>query len=421
MVNMGRKFGMERCSGSHATPNAVAGNGSAVEVKTILKREEQKPGYKDQPWIPRFWDGMCVSGWFSLLKRNRFAVSPSCIGMALIISALSLFNSFLWLIQTLLIGRRINRTKIEQDPMFVIGHWRSGTTLLHELLVRDPRHTYPDTYACFAPNHFVLSGWLLKPCLKLLLPAQRPVDNMPAGWSHPQEDEFALCNMGVPSPYLSIIFPNRPRQCQEFLDFRGVPAPAVNRWKQSFLWFLKCITFQHAKRVVLKSPPHTARIRVLLEMFPKAKFVHIVRDPYAIFPSTVNLWKRLSTDEGLQTPTHEGLEEYVYETFTQMYDAFERDRDLIGPGQFCEVRYEDLVKRPVEQMQRVYDELELGDFAAARPGIEAYFADQKDYKTNRFPMTPEMRAEITRRWGTFLGQYGYLKDEVKSSQVAVAS
>ena len=41
-------------------------------------------------------------------------------------------------------------------PVFVIGHWRAGTTLLHELLVRDPRHTYPNTYDCFGPNHFLL-------------------------------------------------------------------------------------------------------------------------------------------------------------------------------------------------------------------------------------------------------------------------
>ena len=40
---------------------------------------EQKPGYKDRFWIPRFWDGMCLSGCFRLLARNRFAVSPICI------------------------------------------------------------------------------------------------------------------------------------------------------------------------------------------------------------------------------------------------------------------------------------------------------------------------------------------------------
>lgn len=381
---------------------------------------EQKSGYKDRPWIPRFWDGMCVRGCFSLLVRNRFAISPICIGMAVLICLLSFVNGFLWLIQAILFGRKIARTKIEQDPIFVIGHWRSGTTLLHELLVRDSRHTYPDTYDCFAPNHFLASGWL-RPCLKLLLPPRRPVDNMPAGWDHPQEDEFALCNMGVPSPYLTIVFSNRPPQCQEYLDFRGVSDAGLNRWKRAFLWFLRCVTVRSPKRIVLKSPPHTCRIRTLLEMFPKAKFVHIVRDPYVIFPSTVNLWRRLYRDEGLQTPTCQGLEEHVFATLTRMYEAFDRDRGLLGSGQFCEVRYEQLVANPIAEMRRVYDELELGDFESIRPGIEDYFAGQKNYKTNRYQITPETCAEITRRWGKFIRRYGYAKEEVGSGQWAVGS
>ncbi len=375
---------------------------------------EQKSGYKDRFWIPRFWDGMCASGWFSLLVRNRFHICPRRVAMAILIAALSLTNALLWLVQTVLMGRKINRTKIDQDPIFVIGHWRSGTTLLHELLVRDPRHTYPDTYACFAPNHFLVSAWFMKPCLRLLLPSRRPIDNMPAGWDHPQEDEFALCNMGVRSPYLTIAFPNRPPQDQEYLDFRGVSESGVNRWKSGFLWFLKCLTAHNPKPIVLKSPPHTCRIRVLLEMFPKAKFVHIVRDPYVVFPSTVNLWKRLYRDEGLQVPTGAGLEEHVFTTLNRMYDAFERDCDLLGPGQFCEIRYENLVADPVGQMRNVYAELDLGDFELARPAIEDYAASQKDYKTNRYQITPELREQITQRWGKFLKRYGYSQDPVSA-------
>jgi omega-hydroxy-beta-dihydromenaquinone-9 sulfotransferase len=371
----------------------------------------QSSGYKDRPWIPRFWDGMTFRPWLALMVRNRFAVSPISIGMALLIMVLGLVNSFLWLVQAIFYGRKIARTKIERDPIFVIGHWRSGTTLLHELLVRDRRHTYPDTYACFAANHFIVSGWWMRPCLRILLPSRRPVDNMPAGWDHPQEDEFALCNMGVPSPYLTIAFPNRPPQCQEYLDFRGVGPSQVSGWKEGFLWFLRCVTLQNPKRIVLKSPPHTARIRVLLEMFPKAKFVHIVRDPYSLFPSTVHLWKRLYQDEGFQTPNCKGLNDHVFTTLTRMYEAFDRDRPLLGPGQFCEVRYEELVANPIEQMRRVYDELELGDFESVRPGIEEYFAGQRNYKTNRFQLTPEMRAEITHRWGKFIRDYGYAKEE----------
>jgi LPS sulfotransferase NodH len=128
----------------------------------------------------------------------------------------------------------------------------------------------------------------------------------------------------------------------------------------------------------------------------------------------VNLWKRLYRDEGLQMPRYDGLDEHVFESFTRMYEAFERDRKLIGPGQYCEVRYEELIADPVAQMRRVYEELQLGDFQSVRPGIEAYFAGQKDYKTNRYQITPETRAEIGRRWGKYIEQYGYAGGEVGS-------
>jgi hypothetical protein len=373
-----------------------------------------KVGYQDRFWIPRFWNGMNVTTCFAFVARNRFAVSPLRVAMVLINCGLSFINSALWLLEIALFGRKIKRTKLEQDPIFVIGHWRSGTTLLHELLVRDPRHTYPDTYACFAPTHFLVSSWLIKPCLKFLLPSRRPTDNMAAGWDHPQEDEFALCNMGALSPYLTIAFPNRPPQCQDYFDFRGVPEAALHRWKSTLLWFLKCVTVQNPKRIVLKSPPHTCRIRALLEMFPKAKFVHIVRDP-----STVSLWKRLYRDEGWQLPKYHGLDEHVFDTLTRMYEAFDRDRPLLGDDQFCEVRYEDLVANPVGQMQAVYERFGLGGFESVRPAIEAYFANQKDYKTSHYQLEPELRAEITRRWGKFIQRYGYAAEPAAREQAAV--
>lgn len=106
-------------------------------------------------------------------------------------------------------------------------------------------------------------------------------------------------------------------------------------------------------------------------------------------------------------PRYEGLPEYVFRTFERMYEVFERDRSLIPPGQFCEVRYEDLVADPVRQMELVYDRLGLGDFERVRSAVAAYFAEKADYKTNRFAISAETRAEITRRWGAYLRRYGY--------------
>jgi hypothetical protein len=278
---------------------------------------------------------------------------------------------------------------------------------LHELLVSDPRHTYPDTFSCFAPNHFLLTAPYIKWWLKYLMPSQRPMDNMGVSWDHPQEDEWALCNMGIPSPYLSLVFPHRPRQYDEYLDLRTVPPAALARWKRALVWFIKCLTVQHPKRIVLKSPPHTCRIKVLLELFPDARFVHIVRDPYVIFPSTVRTWVQMSGFHGLQRRREQGWEEYVFNTFNRMYEVFEEDRKLVDPSRFCEVRYEELVRDPVGQMERVYRQLDLGDFEVVRPSIQQYADRTKDYKVNRYELDPALRDEITRRWSAFIQRYDY--------------
>ena len=86
--------------------------------------------------------------------------------MAVLMALFSLMNFGLWLLQTLFWGRRIARTQLQGDPIFVIGHWRSGTTLLHELLVLDERHTYSNTYDCFCPNHFLLTAPVFRPLLE---------------------------------------------------------------------------------------------------------------------------------------------------------------------------------------------------------------------------------------------------------------
>ena len=358
--------------------------------------------------MPRFWNGMGVGGWSKLVARNRFSIDPRRFAMAGIMTGLAGVNGVMWGMQELALGRKIRNTQIEEHPLFIIGHWRSGTTLLHELLVLDERHTYPDTYACFAPNHFLASGKILPRMLWLLMPSRRPMDNMAVGWSRPQEDEFAMCNMGMRSPYLTLAFPNRAPQDQRYLDLDGLSDEELAEWKETFQWFLKCLTVQSPKRIVLKSPPHTCRIKHLLDLFPKARFVHITRDPRVLFPSTVNLWKRLYRDQGFQVPAYEGLEEHVFKTFTRMYDVFHRDRELIPPSQFSQVRYEDLIKQPLDELKHIYADLKLDGFDAALPALEDHVSGWSDYQTNRYEITPELAEEIDRRWGDYARRYGYV-------------
>jgi hypothetical protein len=146
-------------------------------------------------------------------------------------------------------------------------------------------------------------------------------------------------------------------------------------------------------------------------MFPGARFVHIVRDPFVVFPSTVNLWTTLYRKHALEPPSFAGLEEQVLETFERMYEVFQRDRSLVAADRLCEVTYEELVRDPIGQMRRVYDELALGDFDNVLPRLEAYVAATQGYETNRYDLAPELRAEIARRWQPFIRRYGYSAPE----------
>lgn len=365
-------------------------------------------GAKDRPWELRLWAGMTMKAWFSLLVRNRFRVSPSRIPMVVMNSGISVFNSFFALPQRLFYGRRIAHCELAEDPIFIVGHWRTGTTFLHELMVLDDRYAYPTSYDCFAPSHFLFSKSLTNWWLWLFLPRRRPMDNMTVRLNSPQEDEHGLYALGMHSPYLTWAFPNNPPQDQEYLDLRNVSPDERTRWKETFHWFLRALQVKYpGKRLVLKSPTHTFRIPVLLEMFPNARFVYLVRDPFTIFPSMIKTWKRLYRYHGAQVPKYEGLEEYVFQTFSHMFEIFEEDRELIDASRLCVVRYEDLAAAPVAQVQRVYEELDLGEFDKVKPALEEHVDSLTDYRVNRHELPQELHDQIVERWAPYFQKHGY--------------
>jgi hypothetical protein len=197
--------------------------------------------------------------------------------------------------------RRLRTPPVTPPPLFILGHWRSGTTLLHELMMLDQRFCCPSTYQCFAPGHFLLTEDVLTRLLAWMMPAKRPMDNVAAGWSRPQEDEFALANLGAPSPYRRMAFPATSSSEPVALDVTKLEPAELDRWKQTLRRFLNRLAVRDPRRPVLKSPPHTARIGVLAEMFPEARFLHVVRDPYVVIPSTLRLWRSLHDVQALQT------------------------------------------------------------------------------------------------------------------------
>lgn len=358
----------------------------------------------------RIWLGCHFTGLVRMLARNRFRVHPRFWHICAADVTISGFNTLLGWVQRATVQRRAAKVAVTDGPLFIIGHWRTGTTLLQEMLVLDPRHTYPDTYQCLAPNHFLVTNRWLKPYVGFVLPSRRPMDNMQVAWDKPQEDEFALCNLGLPSPYWTIAFPNHPPAFQEYFSLEELTDQQRRRWQRALMAFVQNVAWQRPGRMVLKSPTHTFRLKYLREMFPGARFVHIVRNPYVVFPSTVHLWKSLYKAHGFQVPRYEGLEEYVLDTFVRMQQKLDKTRGLIDPQRFYELRYEDLVRDPVGELRALYDHLNLGDFELLQPHLAQYVQSSADYKTNRYQLSEELRDQITRRWGPWIERWGYAAD-----------
>ena len=329
--------------------------------------------------------------------------------MATLITGCAAFNSALAMLQSHFFDKRIESAQLKGPPVFIIGHWRSGTTLMHELISMDPRYAFPSNFDAFVPNHFVVSRSVLRPLIKLLMPAKRPMDNMTMNVASPQEDDFALCAYGAPTPYRRIAFPNRPNNDHLQLNFDSTSEQIQDEVHQAMTRFVKSLTVRYGKPLVLKSPPHTGRLKQLAEWFPDAKFIHMARDPRSLVLSTMRLWRLLDEVNGFQLPKYDDawLKNYVFECKDQMYASYFQNRDSLPANRIAEIRFEDLTADPIATISAVYDQLELGDFAGVRPKIENYFERKRGHKKNQFEIPDELEREIADQWQEYREAFGY--------------
>ncbi|MEM6330376.1 MAG: sulfotransferase [Planctomycetota bacterium] len=360
-------------------------------------------------WALRFWAGMRTRAYFGMLARNGYRIHPARWAMAAIYGQMAPWNSGLHRIQQAVYGKRIEQTQIKRPPIFLIGHWRSGTTHLHELMIRDERFGYPTTYECFVPHHFLVTGAVLPRMFKFLLPRRRPMDNMAAGFDRPQEDEFGMVSMGAPTTYYRTAFPNEPTPGMATLNSRDFSTEDREAFRDALTYFLRALTLRKRSRLVLKSPPHTGRVELLARWFPGAKFVHISRHPYAIFPSMKHTWRSLDAAQGFQFRTEYGgeMDDFIHESQERMYRHFDEQRAAVEPHNWCEVRYEDVAADPVGQVEKIYERLDLAGFDAMRPRLEGYVATLREYVPNRLEIDPELRQQINQRWRWYMERFGY--------------
>jgi len=72
-------------------------------------------------------------------------------------------------------SRVLNETPVPEDPVFIVGHWRTGSTFLHQLMAQDPRMTTPTLFQVALPEQFLVSHHFYEPVLKTLMGKSRPM------------------------------------------------------------------------------------------------------------------------------------------------------------------------------------------------------------------------------------------------------
>jgi hypothetical protein len=90
-----------------------------------------------------------------------------------------------------------------------------------------------------------------------------------------------------------------------------------------------------------------------------------------------------------------------------MYRGFEDQRQRVPAENIYQIKYEDLVADPVEQIGHIYERLNLGDYSLVRESIAAAVSEQKDYKTNKHELDELLKAKIRERWAGYFERYGY--------------
>lgn len=364
---------------------------------------------KSKPPAVSVWFGASLRGWLAVLARNGFAVAPRFWLRALKITLFAVNNSAYGLAERLIYGRRVAGTEV-RAPLFIVGHWRSGTTLLHEYLARDPRHSFPTTYDCFAPCHFLITGKYGPKILDRMMPDERPMDSMQLKAELPQEDDFALALLGQPSLVVMLAFPNNLPGDGALFDLKALSATQRRDWQACLKRFLQRLAFRApGRRLVLKSPIHSARIGTILEAFPDARFLCIHRDPFAVYPSTLRMVAALHPYLALQEPAHDELERLTLANGEKIYARLAEARSGIPEGQFHELRYEDLVRDPVQVLAAAYAALDLGDFEQVRAVYETAAAEKRDYKAKTYDPPQKVRESLMKHWPEPCRRYGHLE------------
>lgn len=295
------------------------------------------------------------------------------------------------------------------DPVFILGHWRSGTTFVHNVMACDKHFGYVTTYQTVFPHMMMWGQPFFKKTMSWLMPDKRPTDNMELAVDLPQEEEFALSNMMPYNFYNFWFFPKYTQEyAEKYLLFNDITPEELRVFEQTFMKMIKIALWNtHGTQFLSKNPPHTGRVKELVKMFPNAKFIYLMRNPYTVFESTRSFFTNTIRPLQLQDLSAEELESNILSVYAKLYHKYEADKSCIPQGNLIEVKFEDFEADAMSMTEQIYKTLNIPGWEESRGAIERYVGGKKGYKKNKYKYDDRTVKLVQDNWGFALNDWGY--------------
>lgn len=298
--------------------------------------------------------------------------------------------------------RLLQRSEICDDPVFIIGHWRSGTSMLQELISADPQFATPSAFDAMFPECMLTTRGWLPSVLQFginITGAHFDGHDRPLQMSLPAEDDFFLLCLGdAESAYWGHLFPHCARE--RFLR------EADDAWLDSHRYMVRKLGVAYpGRRLLLKSPPNTMRIAALKRAYPKARFVFIHRHPFDTFASTCRLWRLIDKQTMLQSLDDADLEDLVLDIQARLYDRYFAARESLQQDEIIEVSLTSVGTEPMRAMREVYARLDLGDLPVS--AFEERLAAMPEPVIRNYELSAEIKARLATRLRPALEAWGY--------------
>lgn len=279
----------------------------------------------------------------------------------------------------------LHRVRIEK-PVFVVGHARSGTTLLHRLMVSDPGY-----FSFFLLYELLFPSLLQKRFLRALGSVDRAFfrsfftkkliaaedealegarDMHHVGLFVPEEDDFVLTASCVASTWVAL-FPGMPEFDVYYVD--EWPDPRRRRIMRAYADGVRrqlCLRGPN-KIHCSKNPSYSGRVESLIEEFPDARFVVMMRDPREAIPSLLKMlqktWRSQGWSEARIERSIEALIANSVHTYLHPLEVLTKHPET----QWIMVDYRDLVARPKATVQTIFSALDLTMTPAIASALDA--------------------------------------------------